>query len=161
MKHTIGIMVSTLAIAVAGCGGKSSPTGPEAVSSFTGVWIGTSRVISCEHPSGGCVNYRVGQQRYLNLQLTQTGDDVTGNLTPVKGGPLVLPPVFWITGRAESGKLAFQPLDVPGASGGLTSYSGEVMLTSWPTQLVGRMTERTMNHLGEPITILWEVRTAR
>jgi hypothetical protein len=162
MKHTIGIIVSAFAIVAAGCGDRSMrPTEPEPVSSFTGVWIGASLVISCEHPSGGCVNYPVGQERYLNFRLTQTGDDVTGNLSPVKGGPLVLPPVFLITGRAESGKLAFQSLEVPGVSSGLTSYSGEVTLASPATQLVGRMTERTTNHLGEPITILWAVKTAR
>ena len=158
MKHTIGIVVSAFAIGAAGCGG---PTEPDSVPSFTGIWIGTSRVISCE-PSGGCVNYPVGQERYLNFGLTQSGDDVTGNLSPVKGGPLVLPPAFGIAGRVESGKLAFQSLDIPGVSGGLTPYSGEVTLASPAfSRMVGRMTERTGNPLGEPITILWAVNTER
>ena len=88
MKHTIGIGVSAFAIVAAGC---AAPTEPDP-SQLYGVWIGTSRVISCEHPSGGCVNYAAGHERYLNLGLTQSGDDVTGSLSPAKGGPLVLPP---------------------------------------------------------------------
>jgi hypothetical protein len=119
MKYTIGIIVWAFAIVASGCGDKSMrPTEPDPVPSFTGTWIGTSRVISCEPSSGGCVNYPVGHERYLDFRLTQSGDDVTGNLSPVKGGPLVLPPVFWISGRAESGKLTFQPMEVQGASGG-------------------------------------------
>jgi hypothetical protein len=159
MKYTIGIIVWAFAIVASGCG-DTSPTGPDPVPTFTGTWIGTSRVISCE-PSSGCVNYPVGHERYLDFLLTQSGEDVTGNLSPVKGGPLVLPPVVWIAGRVESGKLTFQPMEVQGASGGLTSYSGEVTLASPATRMVGRMTERTMNHLGQPLTILWEVRTSK
>jgi hypothetical protein len=162
MKYTIGIIVWAFAIVASGCGDTSMrPTEPDPVPSFTGTWIGTSRVISCEPSSRGCVNYPVGHERYLDFLLTQSGDDVTGNLSPVKGGPLVLPPVFWISGRAEAGKLTFQPMEVQGAPVGLTSYSGEVTLASRATQMVGRMTERTRNHLGEPITILWQVRTTK
>jgi hypothetical protein len=89
MKYTIGIIVWAFAIVASGCGDKSMrPTEPDPVPSFTGTWIGTSRVISCEPSSGGCVNYPVGHERYLDFRLTQSGDDVTGNLSPVKGGPL-------------------------------------------------------------------------
>ena len=159
-RRATRIIVLALGIVAAGCGDRSMrATEPNPAATFTGVWIGTSRVISCEHPSGGCLNYPAGHQRYLDFLLTQDGDAVTGNLSPVKGGPLVLPPVFWISGRVESGKLAFQPREESGAS---TSYSGELTLASpASSQMVGRMTERTLNHLGEPISILWEVKTAR
>jgi hypothetical protein len=69
--------------------------------------------------------------------------------------------VFWISGRLASGALTFEPMEVAGASDGITSYSGEVKLTtSSPTVMLGRLTERS-TRAGDPYTITWDVRTAR
>ena len=52
-------------------------------------------------------------------------------------------------------------MEVPGASDGITSYTGEVVLAAGsPTEMVGRMTERS-TRVGDPLTIAWEVRTVR
>ena len=171
MKNTIHLIVSLAIVAItAGCeDGTGRPTSPDSVPTvavattpdFTGIWIGVSRVISCEHSAEGCEGYPVGHMRYLDFRLTQSGDDVTGNLSPTKGGPTALPAVFWVSGRVTSGKLAFEPMDVPGASGGLFSYSGELMLTSSSAgDMFGRMTERATGRSGA-LTIMWEVRTTR
>lgn len=161
--HASGLIVSlAIVAATAGCGDKSmGPTGPDTTQNFTGLWIGVSRVISCENPAGGCANYPAGHERYLNIRLTQTGDTATGILSVSEGGPLALPAAFWISGRLASGTLTFEPMEVQGASGALTSFSGEVTLTSPSrTEMRGRMTERSA-HFGTPLTIAWEVRTAR
>lgn len=171
LKHIFGLIVSlATVVSTAACGDTSmrstapDPTPTPVVDTtpdFTGIWVGVSRVISCEHSAGGCANFAVGDARYLDFRLTQRGNDVTGNLSPTRGGPTVLPAVFWISGRLASGKLTFQPMEGAGASGGITSYSGEVMLAAMaPTEMVGRMTERS-TRANEPLTIVWEVRTAR
>jgi hypothetical protein len=171
MKRTNGLIVSIAIGAItAGCDAKAMrPAAPDSVPAasganrpdFTGTWVGVSRVVSCEHPALACESYSVGQTRYLDFRLTQSGDDVTGNLSPTQAGPTALPAVFWISGRLASGTLTFQPMDVPGASGGLPSYSGELTLgTSSSADMLGRMTERATRP-GGPLTIVWEVRTIR
>lgn len=165
MKHLIASIASVMiALAAAGCGATPGPgptPGFTATPDFTGVWIGVSQVVSCESPGGGCASYHLADTRYLDFRLTQLGDDVTGNLSPTRGGPLALPAVFWISGHLASGRLAFGPMEVAGFSGSLTSFSGEVMLKdSSPAEMLGRMTERTTRD-GQPMTIVWDVRTVR
>ena len=171
MKRAIGLIIlPAIAAVTVGCndnvmrpvapGSVPAAEGPS-VRDFTGTWVGVSRVVSCDHAAGACENYSVGQSRYLSFRLTQSGDDVTGNLSPTQGGPAALPAVFWISGRLVSGTLSFQPMDMPGTSGGLTSYSGELMLApSSPADMLGQMTERGAPP-GGPLTIVWEVRTSR
>lgn len=172
MKRTTSLIASLAIVAVtAACSEHAlRPTSPDSgptpgrpttTPDFSGTWVGESRVISCEHAAGGCASYPAGYARYLDFRLTQNGDDVSGNLSPTQGGPTALPAVFWISGRLAAHTLPFQPMDVPGASGGLISYTGELTLdSSSPTTMLGRMTERTARPDG-PLTIVWEVRTSR
>lgn len=169
MRRTVGLIVSLAIVAVmTACDDTvTRPAAPDPVAvgvqtpGFTGTWVGVSRVVSCEHPGGACGNFPAGHARYLDFRLTQSGDDVTGNLSPTPAGPTALPAVFWISGRLASGTLTFQPMDVPGASGGLTSYSGELTLEATsPADMLGSMTERAAPP-GGPLTIVWEVRTSR
>ncbi len=169
MKRAIGLAIplATAAITV-GCNDNvMRPAAPDSVavsaetSDFTGTWVGISRVVSCEHAAEACENYSAGNTRYLSFRLTQRGEDVTGNLSPTQPGPTALPAVFWISGHLASGALTFQPMEVSGASGGLTSYSGELRLGSSSTaDLRGQMTERATRPDGQ-LTIVWEVRTSR
>ncbi len=95
LKHIFGLIVSlATVVSTAACGDTSmrstapDPTPTPVVDTtpdFTGIWVGVSRVISCEHSAGGCANFAVGDARYLDFRLTQRGNDVTGNLSPTQG----------------------------------------------------------------------------
>jgi hypothetical protein len=144
---------------------RETPTGPDGVPSagsgtrghdFTGTWVGTSRIVSCEPAGAACAAYQPGLERYFSATLTRQGDVVDGSITTSPGGPLALPYGFPITGRVlPSGQLSFERLLFSDRE---PRFSGDliVRISSLP-ELAGRMTEQGSSVLGHPITLVWDV----